>query len=251
MDHGANPNFTREFAAALGWWRDAGVDLDFLDAPRSWIAPEVKTPPPGARPSDAPPRRSAAPPAPSSPPPSAELPQDLAAFHAWWLSEPSLDSEHLTGRIAPRGSVDADLMVLVASPDEDDRERLLSGQQGRVLDAFLAAAGIEDTAVYRASILPCHSPGADWSGATAQVLAHALRHHVALARPRRLLVLGMHILPLLGHASAQGALISSIFNHEGMTIPMLAVRMVPAAASQPRWKSVLWRAWLDWTDQAA
>ena len=75
-------------AAALQWWRDAGVDYSFADEAASWLtAPEVK-------PAEAPAAAFVAPPPPApSPRPliggdPAHWPQDLAAFHAWWLAEP-------------------------------------------------------------------------------------------------------------------------------------------------------------------
>jgi DNA polymerase len=132
-------------------------------------------------------------------------------------------------------------------PESDDKETILSGTEGRLIDGFLQAAGLSDDQVYRASALPCHLPGADWSPASNALQAKALLQHINLVRPQRLLVLGFVILPLLGHDSPQVPAVSREFNHEGLTIPMLAVRRLPAAASQPRWKSALWHAWLDWS----
>jgi uracil-DNA glycosylase len=138
-------------------------------------------------------------------------------------------------------------MILAPTPEACDRETLLSGPEGRVLDAFLKAARLPDDQIYRASALPCHSPGADWNPRTNSLIAEALNRHIHLVRPQRLLVLGFVILPLLGHDSPQGPAVSLELNHEDGTIPMLAVRRLPAAASQPRWKSALWHAWLDWS----
>lgn len=138
-------------------------------------------------------------------------------------------------------------MILAPAPESVDREHLFSGPEGKLLDSFLSAAGVPEQAVYRASVLPCHSPGADWSSATTSLLSEVLIRHVGLVQPQRILVFGLVILPLLGNDSPQGAAVSSSFNHDGATIPMLAVRRIPAAASQPRWKAALWQAWLDWS----
>jgi hypothetical protein len=52
-------------------------------------------------------------------------------------------------------------MVLVPQPEEHDRTALLEGPQGRLLGNILAAMGLDDSAVYLSSALPCHTPMAD------------------------------------------------------------------------------------------
>jgi DNA polymerase len=243
MGIGTNPDFDGAFAAALDWWREAGVDHAFLDEPVSWLPPpEVKEELAKARTA---PKGMAPAPAPQLPPPT-RLPETLEAFRDWWMTAPELDAGRCAGRVAPRGESSPELMVLVCAPESSDSERILSGPEGRVLDAFAAACGLRDEQIYRASALPCHSPGADWSPQSNPVICEALIRHIALVRPRRVLVIGFIILPLLNHTSPQGPAVSLTFNHEGATVPMLAVRRIPAVASQPRWKSALWQAWLDW-----
>lgn len=244
MGIGTNPDYRQQFAAALDWWREAGVDCTFLDEPRDWMPAATEEPESGR---GAPIRRK--PPEPKEPPPPAPVvvPDDLAAFRSWWMTAPELDDGRCTGRVPPRGAPSPALMILAPMPESVDSDTLLAGPEGRLLDAFLKTAAIADDQVYRASALPCHSPGADWSPAANALLAQALLRHVQLVRPQRLLVLGFVVLPLLGHDSPQGPAVSRQLNHEGLTIPMLAVRRLPAAASQPRWKSALWHAWLDWS----
>jgi DNA polymerase len=244
MGIGANPDYKQQFAAAFDWWREAGVDCTFLDDPRDWM-PAAATEPESGR--SAPTRRKAPEPAEPPPPEPVTVPDDLAAFQSWWMTAPELDDGRCTGRVAPRGAASPSLMILAPMPESGDSDTILSGPEGRLLDAFLKAAAISDDQVYRASALPCHSPGADWSPAANTLVAQALLKHVQLVRPQRLLVLGFVVLPLLGHDSPQGPAVSRQLNHEGLTIPMLAVRRLPAAASQPRWKSALWHAWLDWS----
>jgi DNA polymerase len=249
MEIGTNPDYDNAFAAALDWWRQAGVDNVFHDEPRSWLPHSVEQSAPTATPSR--PGTSAndserLPTREQTPAPPA-LPDNLEAFRSWWLSHPGLDGGRVSGRVPPRGEVTSELMIIAPMPESTDREHLLGGAEGKLIDLFLAQAGVGADAVYRASALPCHSPATDWTVGSNQDLAAALQHHVLLARPKRLLVIGFNILPLLSHASAQGPAVSSSFNHEGGTVPMLAVRRIPAVASQPRWKCILWQAWLDWT----
>lgn len=247
MDHSANTDFLADITGALDWWREAGVDCDFLDEPRSWLAkPEAETEK-GAAPA----RRTA----PASPTPveapsrldPASLPQDLATFSSWWLTEPLLDGGGTAGRVAPHGTIGARLMVVVEEPEADDRDVLLSGPQGRLLDAMLAAFGLGRDEIYLASALPRHTPAPNWEDAARRGLGDVLARHVALAAPERLFVLGGHILPLLGHELPQRAAVLRQFNQEERSIPMLASRGLLTLMRQPRAKAILWGNWLDWT----
>lgn len=244
MGIGTNPEYDRAFSAALAWWREAGVDGAFVDEPQSWLQPDIESPP--SETLRAAPPQTAETRAAAEPPPLA-LPDTLPAFRDWWLNAPELDSGRVTQRVPPRGAADPQLMILAPFPEHMDRDRLLSGPDGKLLDQFVTACGLNEENVYWSSALPCHTPGADWSPQANEAIRDALLHHVSLVRPQRLLVLGFVILPLLGHDSPQAPAVSQIFNHQGATIPMLAVRRLPAAASQPRWKSALWQAWLEWS----
>jgi DNA polymerase len=257
-------------AAALDWWRDAGVDLAFDDTPRQWLAPKLAA--------DAPQQRAATPlpaafaeamaAAASTPEAKAEtilriggdpaaFPRDLAAFDAWWLTEPSLDGGHVEGRVAPRGRAEAPLMVLVAQPEADDAAagRLLSGPQGALLSAMLAAMGVAQEDVRLAAALPRHMPQPDWTGMNAQGLGAVLRHHVALARPGRMIAFGGNILPLLGHALPQSPAVLTNVNQNSagissiadpVTAPIMAMPELGMLLERPRAKAVFWQAWLGW-----
>jgi uracil-DNA glycosylase len=236
-------------AAVLDWWREAGVDHAFGDDPRTWLAAPAEEQPVTEQ-------RAAPPPpafvAPATPPAEriaglGALPATLPEFHAWWLAEPSLDGGNLAGRIAPRGAAGAELMVLIDHPEAEDRDRLLSGPQGRLLDGILRALGLTADAAYLAACLPRHMPLPDWAALDAAGLGEVTRHHIALAKPRRLLVLGRHISPLLGHDPTKSAEPLRHFNHESRTIPLLVGRSLAALAGQPRGKAGLWQALLDWT----
>jgi DNA polymerase len=250
----AKPDLAAEIAAALDWWREAGVDGDFADAPARWLA--AGTPAPAATP---PPRGAGAAaqpePRPAAPAAAAALareawPQDLAAFAGWWLAEPALDDGRTADRVAPRGARGAELMVVVPEPEREDRERLLSGAQGRLLEAMLAAMGVAAERVYLASVLPRHTPMADWPALAQKGFGALLSHHVSLVAPERLMVLGANILPLLGHDPAHNSAVLRNFNHEGLTIPLLAGKSLAALLERPRWKAGLWQGWLDWTDRS-
>jgi hypothetical protein len=237
---GSGPDLAEELAAALGWWREAGVDGDWLDAPRAWLAPPVDAAPAA--------QASVAAPVPVEiPPPCLEIPGDLASFTAWWLSEPLLDNGQAAGRVPPRGSVKAELMVLIPEPEREDRETLLASAQGRLLESMLAAMQIAPANVYFASILPRHTPHADWALARAAGLGEVLARHVALVAPKRLIAFTGNILPLLGHDPANSPALSRQFNHGEGSVPLLAARELAALLERPRWKAGFWQAWLEWT----
>ncbi|MFC3174210.1 uracil-DNA glycosylase family protein [Novosphingobium bradum] len=236
-----------DLAGAMAWWRDAGVDLDFTDEPQGWLAApeappghEIKSAAAPARPAPEP-----APPARIGGDPQA-WPADLAAFREWWLAEPLLDGGSLRGRVPPRGSAEAQVMIVVGQPEAEDEGELLSASQGRLLSAMLAAMSLPPEAVYLASALPRHTPVPDWADLAARGLGAVLRHHIALARPRRLLVFGEGVLSLLGNDPAQSAQNSSHFYHEDQTLPLLGAREL-ASLARPAWKARFWRDWLDWT----
>lgn len=241
---------TADIAAAIDWWREAGVDAQFTDEPHAWLSdPEADQPAPAV--ANAPDEQVPVALEPEIGGPRESWPQDLAAFHRWWLAEPSLDQGGFAPRIAPAGEAGADLMILVAVPEDSDTERLLSGQQGRLLDGFLAAAGIAPDKVYRASVLPRHTPLADWAQAERQGMGAVLARHVMLARPKRMIILGRNILPLCGHDPAQGTQKLRSFNHEGGRVPALFVAGPDRLLDNPQLRARLWQQWLDWTETDA
>ena len=245
-----------QLAAAIDWWRLAGVDMVFEDEPHGWLRFEAE----GAEnfgPNRIERKGSGRAPAQERPPERiggdpGDLPQDLETFHEWWLSEPTLDLGGISPRVAPSGTAGADLMVLVPMPETDDREILLSGPEGHLIANMVAAMGLSPETVYFASALPAHLPDADWPGLAAQGLADVLGHHVALASPTRLLVLGRNILPLLGHDLAQGtAAIKKTAIQAGSDrkeIPTMAGFAPDRLLHNAKQRASLWRRWLDWTD---
>lgn len=249
MDQVPNRQILDDITGALNWWREAGVDFDFLDAPRQWIVPADEQDENGER---LPPRRrppvevEAPPPMPTRIDP-ALLPADLPAFRDWWLRESLLDDSGPAGRIAPRGEAGAALMIVVETPEPQDRDDLLTGPQGKLLDAMLGAFGTRREDVYLASALPRHDPLPDWRGAESRGLGDALARHVNLVSPERLVVLGGNVLSLLGHELPQRAAVLRQFQHEGHVIPLLAGWGLAALMQQPRAKASFWNAWLEWT----
>lgn len=257
MDSPRDPDWTAQLEAATAWWREAGVDCDFVEAPRDWLAANAKPAPIKITgDASAPPSSRAAPPPPPAQPvyriggsDRSRWPATLADFADWWLTEPSLDPIPGAARVLPAGPHGAALMVLVGQPEADDRDTLLAGAQGRLLDAMLTAFGLSRAETYLASMLPRHTPVADWAGLAAAGLADVIAHHVALVAPQRLLVFGRGgISALVGHDPAQGAPPLSKFNHEGGSVPLSIAPALETLLERPALKAGLWTRWLEWTD---
>lgn len=250
-DTGLGTDMGTALTAALAWWRDAGVDHAFIDDPQDWLAQA---------------RQESAPPVPAPMKPLRELaaersdspvivkvadrsgwPQDLAAFADWWLTEPALAPAGLK-RLVPTGPADASLMILVPMPSADDGDALLTGRAGKLLDAMLGAMGIDRAQTYLASALPAHLPMPDWETLRAAGLGEVLLHHITLAMPKRLLILGgSGISALLGHDPPNLAQSLRAINQEGPPLPALPAWDLEAMLQRPALKAGLWSRWLEWT----
>ncbi len=257
-DSGHQAGLGTALESALSWWREAGVDCAFVDAPQDWLAAEASSPEQKAaarraeaKPPSPPPGRPAAP-VPEAPPIAADRanwPATLEKFAPWWLSEPTLAPRGLP-RVSPSGPANPALMVLVPMPAEDDGEALLSGKTGTLLDAMLAAFGIDPAQVYRASALPARIALPDWVGLagtrSGAGLGAVLARHVALVAPKRLLVFGRtDILALMGHSSAHSAANLRVFNHDSVSVPAGFEYDLETLLAKPGWKAGVWQRWLD------
>lgn len=261
----SQPDLTiaREFEAALAWWHAAGVDCDFVDDARAWLsdaplvaaAGAVKPARAGAaQPSSKQDKPSLfqTPPNPPSPAPATlrrdllgeSPPQDCAAFRDWWLTAPGIDTARAYPRIAPRGDAGAGLMVLVPQPEQGDSDQLLSGPQGRLLGNILSAMGLDESAVYVASALPCHTPMADLGLLAAGGMDAVTAHHIALVRPARLIAFGTGLAPMLG--SVPEHTLREI-NHAGGNVPIMSSETLDALMEMPRLKARFWRRWMEWS----
>jgi uracil-DNA glycosylase len=266
----ADSGLAAGIAAVLDWWREAGVDCAFHDEPAQWLsharpladaAAEARRGP--ARTQPALPGRGLAGEqgsrvdARSAPSPgdavidTSAWPGDLASFTDWWLNEPWLDDGRPggagSGRVPPRGQEQAEVMVLIPDPEREDDDRLLSGPQGRLLDAMLSAFGIAAEQAYVASVLPRHTPMADWRRLGALGFPALIAHHVRLVSPKRLICLGHNILPLLETEPPNNAANPTNLIHSLTNTPLLAIHGLSALLGRPGLKAEVWRNWQNWT----
>lgn len=249
MDGRASPSLADQLAAANDWWRDAGVDCIFNDETARWLRDPAEEPDVGAAAAAVPP------PAPIVPAvPKITIggdpegwPKDVEAFAEWWRTEPSLDFGGTRPRVAPRGRAGARLMIMVAAPEADDGDKLLSGPQGNLLASFLSAAGVAEEDVYIASGLPRPIALADMPALAEAGLREITLHHIKLVAPERVLVFGRDVLPLIGHDPAQNQASLEIINHEERSFPLLVDRNLELMLQRPASRSRFWQRWLDWT----
>ncbi|WP_034158336.1 uracil-DNA glycosylase [Sphingomonas sp. ERG5] len=176
---GADQNFDWRHAAAsaIDWWREAGVDATIDEAPRDWLA-RVEAPPVV--------EDQAAVAAPFV------LPDTLEAFAAWRSGPDAPEAGWPEPMIAAQGTASSDLMVLVDVPEREDAQSgmLMSGAAGRLFDRMLAAIGRDRSSIYLAALCTARPVSGRISPEIGDRLNELARHHVALAGPKRVLLLG-------------------------------------------------------------
>ena len=231
-----------QYAATIDWWRDAGVDYDFSDEVEPLLAEpeEVHKPAQPAKPA----AQEEQLPEPAIT--GADLPGDLPAFRDWWVGP---DNPFATGtavRLAPIGKEGAPVMVLTAMPEAEDRDSLLSGPQGRLLGNVLRAIGMDPNLAYLASALPSHTTLPDWDDLARDGLGTVIAHHVTLAKPQRVLLLGSKLPALLGHDPAAPP---EAFSAIGKTAT-LATFSPDRLLDHARQRARLWKRLCQWTASA-
>lgn len=239
-----------QISGALEWWDVAGVSYDFSDDGEAWLKDEEEAPKPLAK--IATKKTEAEQVAPD--PKLAQLggeadawPKDLAAFRQFWLESPSLDDGGTHPRIASRGEVGAKLLVLVPMPEAADSDVLLSAAHGRLVANMASAMGYDAADVSIIAALPRHMASPDWQGLAQRGLGKLLTHHIGLAQPERMIVLGRSILPLLGHDPAQAPATINKTSIQGGQLPSLAGFAPERLLQHARSRAGLWKRWLEWT----
>ena len=169
-----------EAASVLGWWVEAGVDVAIQEKPRAWFG-EAATHVPA----------SATEPAAASAVVE-EIPTSLDAFRSWFGKASLPFTAPTSRRVLPTGVEAAEVMLLADMPTAEDiaDDRPIGGQAWELTQRMLAAIGFNAEQAYVASLTCAHSPGTRLAGPDLEACAAIARRHVALAKPKRLLLLG-------------------------------------------------------------
>lgn len=238
--------FARDIAAVTVWWSDVGVDASFADEPTVWLE-EKSTPENAPKPA-----KAKTDPEPPQPEPVKLLgggkehwPKELPAFQDWFAGDLA---KELSGRggVKPSGAAGADLMVIVPDPESTDGEALMGGELGSYLREIFAASDASTYNVYWASALPASTPHPDWDDLNARGVGDLLRHHIALAAPKRIIALGSSILPLLGNNPAQGPAEIQQYGQDSQKTPLFAAWQINRLRQRAAARKRFWKLWLDW-----
>ena len=123
----------------------------------------------------------------------AELPADLLSLRRHFETQPDLPFAGAGAtRILPSGDPASGLMMLADMPSAEDAAAgaIFSGEVGMLFDRMLAAIGRDRASVYVATLSCLAAPGGRLDAANAERCGALARHHLKLAAPRRLLLLG-------------------------------------------------------------
>jgi uracil-DNA glycosylase family 4 len=165
-------------ASALGWWIQAGVDTAVSETPRNWLKPPAPTPP------------NVRPPSPQA---VSQALETLHLFRDWLETAPVLPLAGLgTTRVLPKGEESAPFRLIAELPGREDAAdgRPIGGEAWQLMARMLGAAGIRAEDAYTATLACFHAPGARVGADDLAECADIARKHVALAKPKRLLLLG-------------------------------------------------------------
>ena len=237
------------------WWSLAGVEALVGEQPAGWLAVPPANDAAASRPkrvADAAPEPPPLPAAlqrqqaeqPAEPKGPVALPGDWDEFRQWLATSDEVPgSQWDARRVLPVGDAGAPLMLLTAWPEIDDQRegQLFAGPAGKLLDAMLQAIGLTRSQCYAASLAVTRPPGGRIEARDAAELDRLLWHHVRLARPQRLLLIGSDIARMatgLALPDARGKLLD--VNQDGGKVETIAVAHPAILLARPAQKAAAW-----------
>lgn len=171
-------------ASALAWWQEAGVNIVVDDLPRDWTARE----------NSAPAKHEIVQPS-ATVEEEAPLPATLEAFIDWRFGGAAPEMAWGEPVVHVAGDPAAPLMIMTDLPESGDCSlgTLLSGDAGRLFDRMLAAIEHDRASIYLVSLCIARPVTGLVPRDSEGKLGELARHHVALAAPKRLLLLGQTV----------------------------------------------------------
>lgn len=236
------------------WWSLAGVDALVGEQSAGWlVAPPANDA--AAKPKRIVHEEPETPPLPAAlqrqeSPEAAEakgpvvFPDDWNEFQTWLANGDDVPgSQWDARRILPEGEAGAPLMLLTAWPEIDDQRdgTLFSGPARQLLDAMLRAIGMARADCYVASLAVTRPAGGRCDGNEAAELDRLLWHHLRLARPGRLLLIGGDIVRMAAASTlpdVRGKLLD--INQDGGKVDAVAVAHPAMLLARPAQKAAAW-----------
>ena len=218
-----------EARSLLAWWLQAGVDIAIQEEPRDWL--KTNSPKPQAKLAEAAAESNIA-----------KVSHDtLAELQNWLASSAQLPLASATARrIMSHGPENAAIMLLTESPTLEDfaAGQPIGGESWELTLRMLAAIKVHVDQAYSASLSCFHVPGARMSSNERAACAEIARRHIALAKPKRLL--------LLGEGPAQALLGKALPQARGHVHKIEGARTVATfhprqLINQPSNKSLAWK----------
>jgi uracil-DNA glycosylase len=235
----ANPVHTELVTSALSWWEEAGVSHLVDEVPTPWLG-RVKTAAASIAATAPTNKRAEAVPAAAA----AQLPTTLADLTHWLQSHPDVpDAGPISGRIAAAGDPASPLMIMIDMPEMGDPEQamLLSGEPGALFDKMLAAIGHDRNSVYLTTFAPGRPPGGRLSESAIALLEPIARHHIGLAAPKRLWLMGQTVSrAIIGADAAPGHGRLREINHQGGIVVSVASFAPRFLLQHPKQKAAAW-----------
>lgn len=237
------------------WWSLAGVDALVGEQPAGWLV----TPPANDAAAAKPKRIVHAEPEPLPLPAVLQrqeipdiveakgpvvFPEGWSEFQQWLVTSDAVPgSQWDARRVLPVGESGAPLMLLTAWPEIDDQREgtLFVGPAGRLLDAMLQAIGMARGDCYVASLAVTRPAGGRCDGDEAAELDRLLWHHLRLAKPERLLLIGSDIVRVAANVplpDARGKLLN--INQDGGKMDAVAVAHPMMLLARPAQKAAAW-----------
>lgn len=237
------------------WWSLAGVDALVGEEPAGWLVVPPANDAASSKPKRVAEAELASPPLPAAlqRQDTAEIaeakgpvvfPDDWNEFQNWLATGADVPgSQWDARRVLPVGDPGAPLMLLTAWPEIDDQQdgALFSGAAGQLLDAMLRAIGMARGDCYTSSLAVTRPAGGRCDGEEAAELDRLLWHHLRLAKPERLLLIGSDITRMAAATAlpdARGRLLN--INQDGAKMDAVAVAHPLMLLARPAQKAAAW-----------